>query len=78
MISIVGCCRHLGISKQAYYKLRKNRDQQNGKQENIIKKVLGVRQQQPRLGTRKLHYILKSELSIGLTCPLLYIVLATG
>ena len=27
--------------------------------------MLSVRQEQPRLGTRKLHYILKSELSVG-------------
>lgn len=65
MISIVGCCRHLGISKQAYYKLRENRAKQKEKEEEIIRKVLSVRQEQPRLGTRKLHYILKSELSVG-------------
>lgn len=64
-ISIAGCCRHLGISKQAYYKSQKNQTKQKEEQENIIRKVLSVRQEQPRLGTRKLHYILKAELGVG-------------
>ena len=45
--------------------MRKNRDEQKEKEEQIIRKVLNVRQQQPRLGTRKLHYILKDELCVG-------------
>jgi phage antirepressor YoqD-like protein len=45
--------------------VRKNRDEQKEKEEQIIRKVLNVRQQQPRLGTRKLHYILKDELCVG-------------
>ena len=39
--------------------------QQNREQDNIIKKVLGMRQEHPRLGTRKLHFILKSEIKVG-------------
>jgi transposase InsO family protein len=64
-ISIVGCCRHLGISKQAYYKVRKNRDEQKEKEARVIRKVMNVRQEQPRIGTRKLHFMLKSDLGIG-------------
>lgn len=64
-ISVVGCCRHLGISKQAYYKIRKSRDEQKEKGEQIIRQVLNVRQEMPRIGTRKLHYMLKSEIEIG-------------
>lgn len=64
-ISVLGCCRHLGISKQAYYKVRKSREEQKEKEEHIIRKILSVRQEQPRIGTRKLHYILKSDLGIG-------------
>jgi transposase InsO family protein len=45
--------------------VRKNRDEQKEKEEQIIRKVLNVRQQQPRLGTRKLHFILKDELCVG-------------
>jgi len=64
-MSITGCCRHLGISKQAYYKFQKNQGKQKRKEGEIISKVLKVRQEQPRIGTRKLHYILKSQISIG-------------
>lgn len=53
------------MSKQAYYKVRKNRTEQKEKEESIIKQVLHVRQEMPRIGTRKLYYILKSELSLG-------------
>ena len=64
-ISVVECCRHLGISKQAYYKVRKSREEQKEKEERIIKQVVNVRQEMPRIGTRKLHYILKSGIGVG-------------
>lgn len=64
-ISVVGSCRHLGISKQAYYKVRKSRQEQKEKEESIIKQVVNVRQEMPRIGARKLHYILKSEIGVG-------------
>lgn len=64
-ISVVGSCRHLGISKQAYYKSRKKREYQKEKEERIIKQVLVVRQEMPRIGVRKLHYILNGGLSVG-------------
>lgn len=64
-ISVVGCCRQLGISKQAYYKFSKKHDEQKEKEENIIRKVLSIRQEQPRIGTRKLHYILKNDIKVG-------------
>lgn len=64
-VSILGCCRHLGISKQAYYKVKKNREEQKQREEIVIGKVINIRQEQPRLGTRKLHYMLKGELNVG-------------
>jgi putative transposase len=35
------------------------------KQQRAKALVLGLRRQMPRLGTRKLHYLLKDELAIG-------------
>ena len=69
-ISIRSCCRHLGFSKQAYYKFRHHREDQAERDRQIIGKVLTVRRHLPRLGTRKLYYILKDEfveahLSVG-------------
>lgn len=45
--------------------MRKSRDNQKRKEEQIIAKVLKLRVEQPRIGTRKLHYLLKSDLGVG-------------
>ena len=60
-ISIRSCCRYLGFSKQAYYQLRHHREDQAERDRQIIGKVLTVRRHLPRLGTRKLYYLLKEE-----------------
>ena len=69
-ISIRSSCRHLGFSKQAYSKFRHHREDQAERDRQIIGKVLSVRRHLPRLGTRKLYYMLKDEfveahLSVG-------------
>jgi putative transposase len=69
-ISIRSSCRHLGFSKQAYYKFRHHREDQAERDRQIVGKVLSVRRHLPRLGTRKLYYMLKDEfmeahLSVG-------------
>lgn len=54
-------CALFGISKQAYYKKIKA-DQKNVHiREQAKKSVLELRRQMPKLGTRKLHYLLKSN-----------------
>jgi putative transposase len=58
-------CELFGYSKQAYYKAQTQRYSVVNKQERAKALVLGVRRQMPRLGTRKLHYLLKGELAIG-------------
>ena len=56
-------CQHVGISRQAFYQ-RHRREQERGKcQNDVVELVKYVRLQQPRLGTRKLHYLLKSSLT---------------
>ena len=60
-ISITAVCRQLGYSKQAYYKTKSNQ-QRKLCYRNIAKhKVLEVRKQLPRIGTRKLYYLLEKE-----------------
>jgi len=54
-----------GFSKQAYYKGTIQHHSEMDKQNRAKDLVLGLRRQMPRLGTRKLHYLLKSELDIG-------------
>lgn len=67
-ISIRSCCRHLGFSKQAYYKHRQHSEDQAQRDKQIIGKVMTVRQQLPRIGTRKLYYLLKDELADDHLC----------
>jgi putative transposase len=58
-------CELFGYSKQAYYKAQTQHRSVVNKQQQIKDLVLGLRRQMPRLGTRKLHHLLKSELAIG-------------
>jgi putative transposase len=52
----------LGISRQNYYARRKERQRRGVDAELVEALVLAERQSQPRLGTRKLHFMLKGVL----------------
>ncbi len=54
-----------GYSKQAYYKAQTQHCSIVNKRQEAKALVLGVRRQMPRLGARKLYYLLKDELGIG-------------
>jgi putative transposase len=54
-----------GYSKQAYFKAQTLHCSVLNKQQQAKDLVLGLRRQMPRLGTRKLHHLLKAELGIG-------------
>lgn len=58
-------CELFGYSKQAFYKGQTRRRSIAGKKQQAKSLVLGIRRQMPRLGARKLHYLLKGELGIG-------------
>lgn len=60
-LSITSVSRQLGYSKQAYYKSKCNQQKKNCYAAIAKQKVLEVRKQLPRLGTRKLYYLLKHE-----------------
>ena len=63
-LSVTRACHYLGISRQAYYQ-QQQRDQR-GQQTNeqVLQQVMGIRRLHPRLGTRKLHYLLKRSLIV--------------
>ncbi|NML22358.1 IS3 family transposase [Pseudoflavitalea sp. G-6-1-2] len=61
-INLTAVCRQLGYSKQAYYKSIRNRHLKACHESVVKSKVLAIRAQMPRLGTRKLYKILKPEL----------------
>jgi transposase InsO family protein len=50
-----------GLSKQAYYKQLKYNEQKTADWAQIRKVILDLRRSMPRLGTRKLHYLLKQQ-----------------
>jgi transposase InsO family protein len=54
-------CALFGLSKQAYYKQINQRQQKVTLQEQARASVLQLRRNMPRLGTRKLHYLLKQN-----------------
>jgi putative transposase len=54
-------CKLFGYSKQAYYKQHNRNQDRSEKQIQAKALVLSVRRQMPRLGTRKLYYLLKDN-----------------
>lgn len=60
-MSLSNACRLFGISRQAVYK----REQSNAAQKEVSSKVKAIvrrqRMEMPRLGTRKLYYLLEQE-----------------
>jgi putative transposase len=58
-VSISAVCRQLGYTKQAYYKSLSHVRQKACVKAQVKLQVLSIRRHLPRLGTRKLHYMLK-------------------
>lgn len=50
-----------GYSRQAYYKRKQSEEKEIELQEKVISMVMQIRIKMPRLGTRKLYYLLKSD-----------------
>ena len=53
----------MGLSRQAYYQGRRREAQRECRSEGVVKLVRDRRLRQPRLGTRKLHYLLREPLA---------------
>lgn len=51
----------MGISRQAWYQSLQRERTREIQAKNIIERVTTIRLQQPRLGTRKLHYLLRQQ-----------------
>ena len=63
-----GVCRKLGMTRQNYYARRQQRQRRRVDGELAAGLVQRERQLQPRLGTRKLHHLLKAELKEAGVC----------
>ncbi|MGN5173384.1 IS3 family transposase [Aeromonas sp. 102P] len=77
-LTIVRACRFLGISRQAYYKRNRVADVRHAQGSQVVRFVRQVRLRQPRVGTRKLHYLLQGQDDGGLKvgCDRLFQILA--
>lgn len=53
----------MGISRQAYYKSRHSEASRREQACKVVAMTVQLRLRQPRLGTRKLHYLLKAPLA---------------
>lgn len=51
-------CRHIGISRQAYYQRVRAQLRSAERDAQVRRLVIDVRLRQPRIGTRKLHHLL--------------------
>ena len=51
----------MGVSRQAWYQAVQREREREVQTRHIIEHVMSVRLQQPRLGTRKLHYLLQQQ-----------------
>ena len=60
--SISYSCELLGKSRQVYYRRIKSVAKKQARAMEVVELVKQVRYQLPRLGTRKLYYVLQTEL----------------
>jgi len=61
--TVVSACDLFGVSRQVYYRSKQSSIKKQQKASQVIKMVLEIRQQMPRLGTRKLYYLLQKRLN---------------
>lgn len=60
-MNLQAVCRQLGYSKQAYYKSLKTKIKKEDHYQDLRARVLEIRAELPRLGGRKLHYLLSRQ-----------------
>ncbi|WP_156958003.1 IS3 family transposase [Pseudomonas knackmussii] len=65
-LSVSRACQFMGISRQAYYQRNRAADQRSQQDRQIAQFVRQVRMRQPRLGARKLHYLLQQQAEAAL------------
>jgi putative transposase len=60
---VTQACGFVGLSRQAYYQQRSRDQHADCLAQKVLAEVSGIRLQQPRLGTRKLHHLLRCSQS---------------
>jgi len=60
--TLVSTCRLLGVDRQVYYRRKQTIVRKQETAELVVNMVMEVRMQMPRIGTRKLYYLLYDQL----------------
>ncbi|EGJ71991.1 transposase [Bacteroides coprosuis DSM 18011] len=78
-MSISSTCKLLGYDRQVYYRSKKSFRQKRLRASKVINLVQGVRQIMPRIGTRKLYFLLQEQLNrLGVGRDKLFSILAAN
>lgn len=60
--TLVSACRLFGVNRQVYYRQQRAIKKKQDTASCVVEMVMDVRQQMPRIGTRKLYYLLYDQL----------------
>ena len=60
-VSLSRCCRLFGVIRQAIYQAQSRVENRTKELEQIKSLVQSIRMEMPRIGTRKLYYLLKAD-----------------
>ncbi len=60
--TLVSACRLFGVNRQVYYRQKRAIKKKQDTASRVVEMVMDVRQQMPRIGTRKLYYLLQDQL----------------
>ena len=60
--TLVSACRLFGVNRQVYYRRKKSERKRQSTTEQVLQLVMEVRRNMPRIGTRKLYYLLEEPL----------------
>ena len=66
--TLVSACKLFGVNRQVYYRRNRSVSKRQATAAKVVGMVLDIRTQMPRIGTRKLYYLLEDplkELSVG-------------
>ena len=66
--TLVSACKLFGVSRQVYYRRMRSMSKRQATASKVVSMVLEIRKQMPRIGARKLYYLLENplrELSVG-------------
>ena len=60
--TLVSACGLFGVNRQVYYRRKRTTKRKQDTASRVVEVVMKVRHQMPRIGTRKLYYLLQDQL----------------